>query len=591
MKNHLLILVVSILFFILLMALHAIAEGGLKYDVRIEGNLSGSVTSEIRRSSVTYLLKDRPPATLTMLELRAEEDIPNFKKVLRAYGYYGSKVDIRIDSTGSPVIVTFEVHSGPQYRLGEITTRTGEMPDDIELLSRGKLRLDDGKPAIARTILEAGEIYEDLYGRSGFPFAEVNVEAVVYHESRTLDVLIEGRPGPRAVLGDLTIEGNQAVSEETVMNRLTWERGDTYNPDLLSEFRERLVRTGLFATVQVETADSLDSEGALSVLARVREREHRTIMLGVSYKTNEGAGTEVGWEHRNLFRHGDRLDLAFTVAEILLSGEGTLRRADFLRPDLALLFHVLGARERTEAYKSSSLRTSLFIEHTLSRHTVTGGGVSFRISRVEQLQDLEHFDLVSLPAKLALDTRDDLLDPDSGWRLDIEVAPFFDTAGSNTRFWKSYVSTTRYIKFLTHPRSVLAFRAGLGSIHGAPRNAIPADERFYTGGGGSVRGYPYQSVGPMEDDKPVGGRSLLEFSTELRFKLTDSIGMVSFMDGGSAFEEKFPDTREDLLWAWGVGFRYFTSVGPLRVDFAIPVNRRKGIDDAFQVYVSLGQAY
>jgi translocation and assembly module TamA len=121
---------------------------------------------------------------------------------------------------------------------------------------------------------------------------------------------------------------------------------------------------------------------------------------------------------------------------------------------------------------------------------------------------------------------------------------------------------------------------------------IPADERLYAGGGGSIRGYAYQSVGPLdEDDDPIGGRSVLELSAELRMKLTDRIGLVTFLDGGSAFESTFPDSSEKLQWAAGLGFRYFTAIGPLRLDVGFPLNRRTDIDDAFQIYVSIGQAF
>jgi len=120
---------------------------------------------------------------------------------------------------------------------------------------------------------------------------------------------------------------------------------------------------------------------------------------------------------------------------------------------------------------------------------------------------------------------------------------------------------------------------------------VPADERFYAGGGGSIRGYSYQSVGPLSGGDPVGGRSLLELSTELRLRLGERFGFVGFLDGGSAFGAAFPDFDEELLWGTGLGFRYFTAVGPLRLDFAVPLDRRHGIDDAFQVYISLGQAF
>jgi translocation and assembly module TamA len=128
-------------------------------------------------------------------------------------------------------------------------------------------------------------------------------------------------------------------------------------------------------------------------------------------------------------------------------------------------------------------------------------------------------------------------------------------------------------------------------MSGAERDEIPADIRFYAGGGGSIRGYAYQSVGPTQNNEPIGGRSLITMSAELRIKITEKMGLVAFVDGGSAFESAFPDFEETLQWGGGLGFRYFTAIGPLRLDVGIPINRRAGIDDSFQIYVSIGQAF
>jgi translocation and assembly module TamA len=222
---------------------------------------------------------------------------------------------------------------------------------------------------------------------------------------------------------------------------------------------------------------------------------------------------------------------------------------------------------------------------------MVAGGISYRFSDVEQLGERDMFRLFSIPVKLSWDSRDDPLDPVNGGRLNLKMTPFLDVFNTDTRFWKCWASTTRYIRLSESPHLVIAGRMGIGSILGIIRDEVPADERFYAGGGGSIRGYPYQSVGPLEGTNPVGGRSLLEISAELRLKLTDSFGLVGLLDGGNAFESRFPDFEKDLLWSAGVGLRYFTGIGPFRLDVAFPFDRRERIDDAFQVYVSLGQSY
>jgi translocation and assembly module TamA len=220
-----------------------------------------------------------------------------------------------------------------------------------------------------------------------------------------------------------------------------------------------------------------------------------------------------------------------------------------------------------------------------------GAGLGYKYSRVKQFGVEDEFSLISLPGRFTWDTSDDLLDPTRGGRLNLRLAPFFDTFKGSLGFVKGYGSYSRYLKISKKPFLVLAGRAALGSIWGEERDSIPADERWYAGGGGSVRGFAYQFAGPLFDGDPIGGRSLLELSFELRAKVTKKIGIVTFIDGGSAFKAEFPDFKEDLRWGGGVGVRYYTPIGPVRLDVAVPLNPREDIDDPFQIYISIGQAF
>ncbi|MDY7036981.1 MAG: BamA/TamA family outer membrane protein, partial [Thermodesulfobacteriota bacterium] len=196
-----------------------------------------------------------------------------------------------------------------------------------------------------------------------------------------------------------------------------------------------------------------------------------------------------------------------------------------------------------------------------------------------------------LPVHLRWDTSDHLLDPSRGGRMALHVAPFYDFREEDLFFHKGSVRLSRYMAVSEAPPVVLALGATVGLMSGAERDEIPADIRFYAGGGGSIRGYAFQSVGPTHDDQPIGGRSLITMTAELRIKITERMGLVTFIDGGSAFESAFPDFEETLQWGGGLGFRYFTAIGPLRLDVGIPLNRREDMDDRFQIYVSIGQAF
>jgi translocation and assembly module TamA len=173
----------------------------------------------------------------------------------------------------------------------------------------------------------------------------------------------------------------------------------------------------------------------------------------------------------------------------------------------------------------------------------------------------------------------------------VRATPFQDLSSTDLNFFRTRATLTHYQPVLAHPKLTLAGRLSLGSIHGAATGEIPADKRFYAGGGGSIRGYTYQTVGPLLDGDPTGGRSVLEVSLESRIQIRKNLGLVLFLDGGNVYLDTMPDPEQDLLWGTGLGMRWVTPIGPLRLDVAFPLNRRAGIDDTFQVYVSIGQAF
>jgi translocation and assembly module TamA len=343
--------------------------------------------------------------------------------------------------------------------------------------------------------------------------------------------------------------------------------------------------------VRVTHAKTLDEGGLLSVTIAVTERRHRSIVAGISYKTDEGPGAKVSWEHRNLFYGGERLRLSGAVSDFTRAVEGGFRKPGFWRDDQSLRINIRIAEDRPDAYTSRSLRCSALIDRELTKEVTVGGGLAFKTSKVTQLEDEESFNLLSVPVYFDWDTTNDLLDPTRGGRLALQLAPYQDVIETDLVFVKGMLTASRYLAVSTRPSLVLAGQIAVGAMTGAQRDAIPADERFYAGGGGSIRGYPYQSVGPLEEGEPLGGRSLLELSMEVRWQLSEQLGLVTFLDGGSAFSGTGLDSSEELRWGTGAGMRYFTPIGPVRLDIGVPLNRRSGVDDSFQLYVSLGQAF
>lgn len=570
------------------------ADSSLSYRVSWEGITDKKLRGLLEGISDTVGLREKPPASLNLLRRRVEQDIPGLLKALNSQGFYAATVKWQVDEKVEPIQVMFRVDPGPPYLLKDVQIRiTGDpVAETLGLPGIDDMGLAMGERAENKRILDAGNIILRWIKRAGYPFPKMDMpKLLVDHGDKSVKVTFVVNPGPLARFGKTTVTGLKAVDEDFVRKQIPWKEGDRYNGDLLQTLQRRLINLGLFSVVRIVQGSSLDREGLLPVTIATTERKHRTIGAGVRYKTDEGFGAKFSWEHRNLFNRGDRLRVSGDVSRFTRSLEGSFRKFYFLRDDQTLNLTLRLADDTPDAYNSRNLVSSIRIDRKLKDKMTVGAGLAFKKSDVEQLGIENKFSLLSLPLIYSWDTSDNLLDPTRGGRLGLQAEPFIDISNTDLTFAKGLVSYRRYYQISKKPFSGLAGRITLGTIVGAERDEIPADERLYAGGGSSIRGYAYQFVGPIVGDTPIGGRSLLELSFELRLKLTDSIGLVGFLDGGTAYSGTHFNTDEKTRWGVGPGLRYFTPIGPLRLDVGFPLDRREGIDDAFQIYLSIGQAF
>jgi translocation and assembly module TamA len=466
----------------------------------------------------------------------------------------------------------------------------GKEPEPPELKKFG---LKPGMPAEARPILDARSTILRYIKNQGFPLATAEEpKVIVDHKDRTLSVTYLIAPGPRAAFGTIDIKGEVSVEPSFILEKLPWEPGDTFKADLLDRARSNLLKTGLFSVVRFQLGDSLDSQGRLPMTLQLTERKHKTLKLGLGYNTDEEILGRVDWENRNILHRGESLRLLSHASGIGLALEGGFTKPGFFRPDQDLILNLRLADEYPDAYASRNITGLAQVKRDLGRGMTLGLGPALTLSNVEQFGEQRHFQLISLPLAYDWDRRDDILDPAKGGNLTSVIAPYYDFFGESNMFYRGLVQYSQYFKVPVERRIVLALRGTLGFLGGSDLADIPADTRFYAGGGGSIRGYAYQSVGPLFGDKlvPFGGRSLLTLSSEIRIRITKKIGLVPFVDGGNVFAAEFPDYSQRLFWGAGLGLRYITGIGPLRLDVAFPLNKRE-TDKPFQVYISLGQAF
>jgi translocation and assembly module TamA len=577
------------------------AAEGLPYRVEITGSAHGTLGDLLEASSQLVALADRPPASLVGLERRAVGDLERLEAVLRSEGYHDGDVDYAIDESTRPLRVTLTVSRGDPYQLESVALRyldaDGNVMDGSDQglpTDPGMLGLEVGRRGRGPAVVAAENTALRLLTENGYPYPEkLDRRIYIDRENHTLAVELEFAPGPRAGFGPLWVEGLDEVNESYVRLVRPWIRGQPYDRRLLDRFRRDLVETNLFTSIAIAPAGPPDAYGNVPIRLNLSERDHRTFGGGLSWGTDEGFVVSTFWEHRNLFGSDETFRLEAEVGEIEQLLRGIFAKPRFLRNDQTLLADVTARREDTDAYKEVALSSAIGLEREFNEIWDGKLGVSAELSDITENRDDRTLWIFGLPGSFIRDTRDNTFNPARGTRLEMAVTPFITAGDDQLLFTVTEFGGSAYQSLHPKDRVVLAGRLNLGSILGQSRAEVPASKRFYAGGGGSIRGYEFQKVGPLDaEGDPLGGRSLLEVSGELRLRFGERLGVVPFIDGGTVFTDPdFTSTEEDAMrWAWGLGFRYFTLVGPLRVDFAFPLDQRDNEDD-FQFYISIGQAF
>ena len=572
--------------------------GPKPYHLEVRGDMDAALREVLLSVSDTQSLQDRPPASPEMLDRRARLDIPQMQRALRSEGYYDGHVEARVDHTATPPLVVFEVRTGPPYILHTVHFDISAPGDDIESprMTVDTTGLAIGQKARAPEIERGVSRAQGFLREHGYPFSVVNLgEVLVAHATRTMAVRYTVVPGPKAFFGPIEITGEQRVAPEYILAKVPWSEGQLFQATLLNSLHNRLMQDGLFAAVYITYPEQpqLDESAehlALPITITVTERVPRTVKAGLAYDTDIGLGTVLDWEHRNLFGQAERLRTRLVLAEKEQTLASELRLLHFFHEQQSLDIAAAIGREETEAYDKEAISAGAALFRQLGESWSGGVGVKYAYTETTQGGITQDYGLFSVPAELSWDQRSDLLDPVNGWHALVRAEPFIDTLETGTRFFKVSGGLSAYVPFFTDNRLVLAARGMAGSIMGESGRNLPPDERYYAGGGGSVRGYAYQSIGPEEDGIVVGGRSVVECSVELRVRMTKQLGLVTFLDGGQIFPGSQLQWEDDFFWGAGLGVRYFTDFAPIRLDVAFPLNKRDR-DDTFQVYISIGQAF
>jgi len=561
------------------------------YETEFIGDIDSQMRQILSQVSDTVALKERPLVSASQLRRRVRDDIPEFVGAMRSFGYYAPDISYTIHEDETPIRVVFQVNQGPEFLIQEVEVISQDPEWDGALPDPEVLGLYKGERIRSSRVKDSTRELDRYLKARGYPFPRSRVqEVVIDHADHSASIYLTFDPGPRAWFGDMEITGLERVQQEVVREKIPWQKGDEFSAPQMEELRRDLSATGLFSVVEVNHGHELDEESLLPMQVQVRERSPRTFRAGLGYQSDIGPELRLGWMHRNLRGRGETLeaDLQLSDVERFLGVSYTI--PSFMRPDQRLILKSGYREEYQDAYDSTGISATGTVDRDLTDELSVGAGAGYRLARVEQLGEKTDLGLLFFPGSLLFDARDNELDPSQGFRFNLRLTPFVDTMDLETRFLKTYASLSNYLALWPEKRIILANRVAYGAIGAEDRRKVPPDERYYAGGGGSIRGYAYQKVGPMEDGDPIGGLALAEINTELRFKVSRNSGLVLFLDGGQAYENSYPDFSENLRWGTGIGYRYYTDFGPLRADIAFPLNRRSK-DSAYQLYLSIGQAF
>ncbi len=510
--------------------------------------------------------------------------------ILKSYGFYAAEVQHVITKTGKDTfLIKYQIEPHQVFVISQIDINH---PDSITGLEVSQLKIKVGDRLVAKHVIQAAKnMALNIEQNNCFTSVEVEHQAILNFEDSTALLAFNIADRDQVTFGATEIVGLETVDSEYIIRQIPWKQGQCFKIASIKNFEKKLREKNIFAQVVVEYPLEADSEGQVPLTIQVKESLHRTIKIGLGYESDTGPGIYSSWVHRNFYHLGETVETSLKISPVLQELKASYLNPYFHHPDQSLSNDVLVHRTDTEQYDSLGVTFEANIHRKLTDVWSVQYGVGYQLSQVKEGGMNENFGLNYYPVYVSYNSRKDPLDPRQGMFFKLATAPYWDTFGHSSEFLKSKLELVKYISLGKSEYTVLAARAAGANIIGAPLKEIPADIRLYAGGGKSVRGYEYQSLGQSPDGTIPGGRSLVEVSFELRQQLNQTYGFVVFVDGGNVYQETTPDFSTPLRWAVGGGLRYYTGFGPLRFDVATPIDRRKGIDSTFQIYISIGQSF
>lgn len=550
--------------------------------------------------------------TRAVVSQRARADRQLLLDILTSEGFYDATVRVATERTNAaaaegngsaasePLNVALNVVPGRRYYLGEIRFET--KPVEPADLITSNFVPKSGDPIVADTILAAEANISIKLPENGYPFAKVGQRDILLDsESGLGDYTLPVDPGARSVFGQIRSEGTEAFDAEHVAILRRFKTGDLYDSRKVDDLRAALVATGLLSTVSVEPVPgegtAPDGTPYADLLVRQEAGPARTLAISAGYGTGQGPRVEGSWTHRNLFPPEGALTAAGVIGTQEQAASVSFSRSNAGRRDRTFEMSLSALHSNYDAFEAYTGRVAAFYSYASTpiwqKKFTWSAGVEILATSEDQfdvargLRDRRIFYVAALPGQIGFDRSDDLLNPTKGYRLNLRLSPEASLGGGKRIYARAILDGSYY--YSPTDNLVLAARGRVGTISGTGRDDLAPSRRFYGGGGGSVRGFGYQQLGPKDlNGDPIGGRSMNEAAIEARYRF-GNFGVAGFVDAGQVYESSIPKF-DDWRFGLGIGGRFYTNFGPVRLDIATPLNRRAG-ESKISVYVSIGQAF
>jgi translocation and assembly module TamA len=540
------------------------------YLVHFTGLGDKETIEALSLASQLVALRKKRPSSIQALRFRAESDLPALLKILQNYGYLEATLRADLEKLQDhEYLVTVRISPGPRYQIK----------------AQGALPHLEG-PFAAQKILDATDQLLKQLAQQAYPFAAIKKQEIIADgQTKTAEIVLEVDKGPKANFGATTIHGLKEVRPQFVTQKMAWEEKEPYDSKKMGAMQKELMDTGLFSSVYITHPQAPKEDGSLPMNVELVESKHKSVSAAANFQMTHGPGVSFSWENRNVGGMGRKLFLSFDLAQHTQSGTAGLKMPDFIAIGQELTLQADAGNEEIAPYQTRSYTATLELSREFGEALQASIGIRPERLAVDKSVSNGAFFLFELPFSLKYSTADSALHATKGQTLQYEGAAALGSYFSHS------LTYCHYLPLIKKDFLVIAQKAAIQSIISSNLEAVPVPKRIFGGSEDCLRGYRYYTVSALKGELPIGGRSALFYSLEPRFRLSETIGLVPFFDLGHVGASPLPDLGGPWFKSVGLGLRYFSFLGPFRLDVAFPMDRRKEIDPSWWIFASIGQSF